>query len=87
MPASQFWALTVYNSHKRTIIQNSQRNAGVNSSNEIVTNSDGTTTLYIGPEAPEGMKSNWIQTEEWQDWFTYFRLYDPEAAFFDSLGC
>lgn len=84
VPASQFWALTVYNAHTRTIIQNAQRSAEVNSSNEIITNPDGTTTLFVGPKAPEGMKSNWVQTEEGQNWFAYFRLYDPEAAYFDK---
>ncbi|MCP4385724.1 MAG: DUF1254 domain-containing protein [Hyphomicrobiales bacterium] len=82
VPASQFWALTIYDSHTRTLIRNEQRNAEVNSLNDIVANSDGSTTLFVGPEAQEGMTENWIQTENGQNWFAYFRLYDPEAPYF-----
>ncbi|MEL6808627.1 MAG: DUF1214 domain-containing protein [Pseudomonadota bacterium] len=84
VPAQQFWALTVYDSHTRTIIRNDQRSAKVNSANEIVTNPDGTTTLYVGPEAPEAMENNWIQIAEGQTWFAYFRLYDPKEAYFEK---
>jgi len=84
VPAGQFWALTVYNSHTRTLIRNDQRSAEVNSLNELVQNKDGTTTLYVGPTAPKGMESNWIQTEKGQTWFAYFRLYNPEAPYFDK---
>ncbi|MEO1557521.1 MAG: DUF1214 domain-containing protein [Pseudomonadota bacterium] len=56
----------------------------MNSANEIVTNPDGTTTLYVGPEAPEAMENNWIQIAEGQTWFAYFRLYDPKEAYFEK---
>lgn len=84
VPAGQFWALTVYDSDSRTLIRNDQRNAEINSLNNIIQNEDGTTTLYIGPKAPDGMTSNWIQTSAGQTWFTYFRLYNPEIPYFDK---
>ena len=40
--------------------------------------------VFIGPEAPEGMEANWVKTRAGQTWFAYFRLYNPEAAFFDK---
>jgi hypothetical protein len=84
VPAGQFWALTVYDSNSRTLIRNDQRNAEINSLNDIIQNEDGTTTLYIGPKAPEGTERNWIQTSAGQAWFTYFRLYNPEMPYFDK---
>lgn len=84
VPAGQFWALTVYESESRTLIRNNQRNAEINSLNNIVQNDDGTTTLYIGPQAPKGKESNWIQTSPGQTWFTYFRLYNPQMPYFDK---
>lgn len=34
-------------------------------------------TIYIGPKAPEGFKSNWIKTNPDEGWFTLLRLYAP----------
>ena len=42
------------------------------------------TTIYIGPKAPKGFKSNWIQTAQGQNWFSYFRFFGPTMPFFDK---
>jgi hypothetical protein len=84
VPAAQFWALTVYDGESRTLIRNTQRSAEINSLNEIKKNVDGTVTLYVGPNAPEGMKSNWVQTSPNKHWFSYFRFYNPTEAYFDK---
>jgi hypothetical protein len=48
-------------------------------------NADGSTTVYFGPEQPEGVKrGNWIQTDPKKGWFTILRLYSPLPAFFDK---
>jgi hypothetical protein len=83
-PPVEVTALTIYDSDSRTLIRNDQRSAEINSLNDIVQNADGTTTLYIGPRAPEGMERNWVQTSAGQPWFTYFRLYNPEMPYFDK---
>jgi hypothetical protein len=84
VPAAQFWALTIYSSDSRTLIRNNSRKAEINSLNNLIQNKDGTTTLYIGPKAPEGMESNWVETTGGQNWFTYFRFYNPEMSYFDK---
>jgi len=44
---------------------------------------DGSTTIYLGPKQPEGVKrSNWIQTMPDKGWFTILRLYSPLEPFF-----
>jgi hypothetical protein len=84
VPAGHFWALTVYDNINRTLIRNDQRTAELNSLNALAQNKDGTTTLFVGPAAPKGMESNWLQTKKGDKWFAYFRLFDPEAPYFDK---
>jgi hypothetical protein len=40
--------------------------------------------LYFRPKAPEGKEGQWIKTIANQLWFTYFRIYGPEAAAFNG---
>ena len=40
--------------------------------------------LYLGPKAPAGQESNWIQTPAGKGWFPWFRFYGPEKALFDK---
>jgi hypothetical protein len=84
VPADQFWALTVYDSHSRTMIRNENKKAEINSLDELVKNPDGSVTVRIGSSAPEGMEKNWVQTSEGQTWFAYFRFYGPRMSFFDK---
>jgi hypothetical protein len=35
--------------------------------------------LYFGPTAPAGQENRWIKTTPGKAWFTYFRIYGPEA--------
>jgi len=44
----------------------------------------GSVDLYIGPKAPTGNESNWLQTIEGEGWFPLFRTYGTEQAFFDK---
>jgi hypothetical protein len=50
-------------------------------------NADGSTTIHLGPEKPEGVaEGNWIQTVPGKGWFIILRLYSPLASFFDILS-
>jgi hypothetical protein len=84
-PAAQFWAYTIYNVATRGIILNGDDNRTEISSliKEVKTNTDGSVDLYFGPEAPAGKESNWIKTNEGENWFAYFRLYAPTEKYFD----
>ena len=45
----------------------------------------GSTTVYFGPERPEGVNAgNWIQTVPGKGWFVILRLYSPTQPFFDK---
>ncbi|MEP2120002.1 DUF1214 domain-containing protein, partial [Bauldia litoralis] len=46
---------------------------------------DGSTTVWFGPEQPEGVaRGNWIQTDPDKGWFVVLRLYSPLQPFFDK---
>ena len=68
IPASNFWALTLYSENTRCFIENKNatdklRATSVDSRDKnLVINADGSVDLYIGPKAPEGKESNWLQT-------------------------
>ena len=51
---------------------------------KLIRNEDGSVDLYFGPEAPEGMEDNWLQTVPGKGWFVLLRLYSPTEAWFDK---
>jgi len=84
VPAQQFWALTLYDRDTCGFIRDMPR-AGIDSYDQkMQRNADGSVDIYIGPAPPAGEEANWIETASGRGWFTYFRLYGPEKAFFDK---
>lgn len=89
IPARAFWSLTLYDNQTRSMLQTPQKypRAGSQSypSPAAETSADGSTTVYIGPEQPDGVaRGNWIQTDAKKGWFTILRFYSPLPAFFDK---
>lgn len=84
-PAKAFWSLTVYDVATRCITVNETKEADRSSRMDLLENADGSVTLYVGPDKPDGDKAkNWIQTLPEKAWFPYFRLYSPTQAFLDK---
>jgi hypothetical protein len=90
VPAGNFWALTLYSEQTRRLIDNKKAADKALAANldsrrpGLVKNSDGTVDLYIGPKAPAGKASNWVQTIPGEGWFPLFRFYATKQAFFDK---
>jgi hypothetical protein len=83
-PMKQFWSVTVYNQHKRCLIDNGTGRADRSSRHDIVKNADGSVDLYFGPgEAPEGMENNFVKTNADEGFFVYLRLYAPTEPYFE----
>ena len=87
IPAEKFWSLTVYDNQTRSMLDTPQRHprAGSQSypSPAADPNADASTTVYFGPNQPEGVKrGNWIQTTSGKGWFAILRLYSPLEPFF-----
>jgi hypothetical protein len=89
IPAEAFWSLTLYDNQTRSMLQTPQKypRAGSQSypSPAATVAEDGSTTIWFGPEQPEGVeRGNWIQTDPDKGWFTILRLYSPLPPFFDK---
>jgi len=87
IPAAKFWSFTLYDNQTRSMLQTPQRfpRAGSQTypSPAAVANPDGSTTVYLGPKQPAGVKrGNWIQTMPGKGWFVLLRLYSPLESFF-----
>jgi hypothetical protein len=85
IPESRFWSVILYDRQTRSMLQTDQPHPSLGSqSGTVETNADGTTDVYIGPDAPQGKESNWLQTVPGKGWWTVLRLYNPLQSFFDK---
>jgi hypothetical protein len=85
VPAKLFWSLTIYDPDTRSEIVTDQGKAALRSLFELKgKGGSGSLDLYFGPKAPAGHEGEWIETISGKGWFTYFRIYGPEAAAFDG---
>jgi hypothetical protein len=85
MPVKQFWSLTVYDRATFAFIY-SESSRTTRSSYDLPNmkkNADGSATLYIGPNAPEGLESNWIPTRGKRP-LPMFRFYGATDALNDK---
>jgi len=63
VPAKDFWSLTLYDNQTRSMLQTDQQFPGIDSTEDgLQKNADGSYDLFIGPEAPAGLESNWMQS-------------------------
>jgi len=85
VPINNYWSVCVYDVKIRSLIQNGTPKSSTGSHLDIDTNEDGSVDLYFGPEKPEGVEeTNFVLTNKNEGWFTYFRFYGPEQAYFDK---
>jgi hypothetical protein len=85
VPAQDFWAITIYDSQTRSMLQTSQKFPTVGSQTEgIKMNDDGSYDLYFGPKAPKGYENNWLETIPGKSWLANFRLYGPLAPWLEQ---
>jgi hypothetical protein len=78
VPVNNFWAVTLYDTQTRSLLQTSQQFPTIGSQTEGMTrNSDGSWDVYFAPKAPEGKEGNWLQTVPGKSWFTILRMYGP----------
>ncbi|MCH8086109.1 MAG: DUF1254 domain-containing protein [Thaumarchaeota archaeon] len=85
VPAKAFWAVTVYDSQTRSMLQVSNLYPTLGSQTEgLEKNADGSYDIYFGPKAPKGKESNWLETIPGKSWFPCLRLYSPLKPWFDK---
>jgi len=79
VPASQFWAVTIYDLETAAFFREST-NTEINSYQDLQKNDDGSVDVFFAPKPPDGKQSNWIYTAPSRPWFACFRFYGPEEA-------
>lgn len=85
IPAANFWSLVAYDPQTRSELQTNQPWPSRNSMRDALTyNEDGTIDIVFGPDRPERLASNWIQTVPGKGWFTLLRLYGPLEPWFNG---
>jgi hypothetical protein len=85
VPAKLFWSLTIYDPDTRSEIVTDQGKAALRSLFELKGKTGNSSIdLYFGPTVPSGHESEWIKTSPRKGWFTYFRIYGPDAPAFDG---
>ena len=84
VPGKLFWSVTVYDMDTRSQIQTGQKKAALRSLFELKDASGSSAELYFGPKSTKGKEGQWIQTIPGKSWFTYFRIYGPDAPAFDG---
>lgn len=84
-PVGNFWAVTVYDTQTRSMLQNDQKYPSVGGNNDgLRKNSDGSFTIFFGPKAPDGYANNWVQTIPGKSWFVILRMYSPLKPWIDQ---
>lgn len=85
IPQSRFWSVILYDRQTRSMLQTDQPHPSIGSQTGTVkANDDGSTTIHIGPTAPEGAETNWLQSIPGKGYFVTLRLYNPLQSFFDK---
>ncbi len=77
IPAELFWSVTLYDAANGSGLDNGQPFPSKGKLDNPVKNADGSTDMYIGPNAPEGKEGNWLATVPGKGFFAILRLYLP----------
>jgi len=84
-PVGNFWAVTLYDTQTRSMLQTRQKYPSIDTNSKgVKNNSDGSLTVYFGPTAPKGQENNWIETVSGKSWFVILRMYAPLEPWIDQ---
>ncbi|MCZ6643146.1 MAG: DUF1214 domain-containing protein [Gammaproteobacteria bacterium] len=84
VPAGDFWSVVAYDLETAAWIRDVPK-VGLDSTRpDLQANEDGSVDIYFGPEAPDGLESNWIPTVAGRRFILLFRFYGPQAGVFDG---
>lgn len=83
VPVRDFWSVVAYGTDTKAFLYNQLGRVGLSSYDlpGMQIDESGGVDIYFGPEAPDGLESNWIPTGK--DFFLLFRFYGPEEQVFD----
>jgi hypothetical protein len=85
IPVNNFWSFMVYDGQTRSMLETSQKLAGLDSLNKALKpNADGSYTVWFAPRPPAAYEGNWIQTVPGKSFNIILRLYGPLQPWFDK---
>jgi hypothetical protein len=85
VPVQDFWAVTLYDTQTRSLLQTSQDFPTVGSQDKgIQKNADGSYDIYFAPTPPKGKEQNWLETIPGKSWFPILRMYGPLQPWIDK---
>lgn len=85
IPINNFWSFMINDAQTRSILETDQKSGGVDGNRKgLVTNKDGSVTIYFGPKPPKGHESNWGQTMPGKGYTILLRLYGPLQPWYDK---
>ena len=77
-PVGAFWSTTMYDAKKRLMTENAISRYKIGSADNLNTNADGSTTIYIQNASPGKEKeSNWLPAPN-EPFYMLFRMYLPD---------
>ncbi len=77
VPAANFWSVALYEAENASGLANGQPFPSLGSRDKPAREADGSTVLYLGPQAPAGKEANSIATVPGRGYFAILRLYSP----------
>ncbi len=83
-PVTLYWSVTAYDRATHALIRNMQWSSRASTTPALQKNTDGSTDIYFGPNAPVGKESNWIPTDPNGQWEVLFRFYGPQKPLFEK---
>ena len=84
IPAANFWSVTLYEAENASGLANGQPFPSLGLRDKPALNADGSTDLYLGPNALAGKQGNWLATVPGKGYFAILRLYGPTKAAIDK---
>ena len=85
VPVNNFWAVTIYDTQTRSMLQTSQPFPSVGSQSKgFQKNADGSYDVHFSANAPPGKEANWLQTVPGKSWFAILRMYGPLQPWIDK---
>ena len=84
-----FWSITLYDLETGEIVANPLDRYTIGSQNDLITNQDGSITIYIQRDNPGGDKTNnWLPTAASGNdpFYLLFRAYNPKEGFYTPVS-
>ena len=78
VPVNDFWAVTIYDTQTRSLLQTDQQFPTVGSLTEgFKQNEDGSFDVFFSPDPSPGFENNWLQTIPGKSFIVILRVYGP----------